>query len=197
MLLGVEISFSIHNFKEEKRARRGGSRERVAECSVVFRRRRMEHRHKTSSHRTSHRAEPYISTKKCKLPNCDRPRYFDQDSGCLHDYCGRTHAKAAEERVRSLGKCFTRLISFSSRESVENYNRLPKFVVFLVVLGQYILTLTPGSVMIFVVGATRRSLSKKATGRLGSGIFRSHKESVAYRGATNSFSSINNPSTQL
>ena len=28
----------------------------------------------------------------CKFPNCLRPRY-QEPSGCIHDFCGRTHAQ--------------------------------------------------------------------------------------------------------
>ena len=38
------------------------------------------------------------SDNRCALPGCSAPRFVDQDTGWMHDFCGRTHAKQAQER---------------------------------------------------------------------------------------------------
>lgn len=38
------------------------------------------------------------SHNRCALPSCSAPRFVDQDTGFMHDFCGRTHAKQAQER---------------------------------------------------------------------------------------------------
>ncbi|KAL6061398.1 PARP catalytic domain-containing protein [Balamuthia mandrillaris] len=47
--------------------------------------------------RNNHNQQRRGSGGKCKLPNCGKPRWYDEASGCLHDYCGRMHAQKAYE----------------------------------------------------------------------------------------------------
>jgi len=38
------------------------------------------------------------SERTCSLPGCNAPRYVDEATGRVHDYCGRTHSRLAAQR---------------------------------------------------------------------------------------------------